>query len=156
MILHIDNRGAEELSTNWTVGGHTRHVEVRQHFWGNSRNRISSSHAEFLGTICVLITSQRIFQDYCLKCTFVLLWKMPNILSVKRNHIQQWNNKLIQWPIRRECYNVILIWLCVTDLCDQMDDCCDKLVVRWMSICFAQNQVLYKYLFGICTEGYEW
>ena len=32
MILHVDNKGAVELANNWTVGGRTRHIEVRQYF----------------------------------------------------------------------------------------------------------------------------
>jgi hypothetical protein len=32
MILEIDNKGAVDLMHNWSVGGRTRHVEVRQYF----------------------------------------------------------------------------------------------------------------------------
>ena len=32
MILHVDNKGAKDLMNNWSVGGRTRHVEVRYHF----------------------------------------------------------------------------------------------------------------------------
>jgi hypothetical protein len=32
MILEIDNKGAVDLTHNWSVGGRTRHVEVRQYF----------------------------------------------------------------------------------------------------------------------------
>ena len=32
MILEIDNRGAVGLANNWSVGGRTRHVEVRMYF----------------------------------------------------------------------------------------------------------------------------
>jgi hypothetical protein len=32
MILEIDNKGAVGLANNWSVGGRTRHVEVRQYF----------------------------------------------------------------------------------------------------------------------------
>ena len=32
MILKLDNKGAHDLSHNWTVGGRTRHVDVRMHF----------------------------------------------------------------------------------------------------------------------------
>jgi hypothetical protein len=32
MILEIDNKGAVDLSHNWSAGGWTRHVEVRQYF----------------------------------------------------------------------------------------------------------------------------
>jgi hypothetical protein len=32
MILRIDNKGAVDLANNWSVGGRTRHVEVRQYF----------------------------------------------------------------------------------------------------------------------------
>jgi hypothetical protein len=31
MMLEIDNRGAVDLVNNWSVGGRTRHVEVRQY-----------------------------------------------------------------------------------------------------------------------------
>jgi hypothetical protein len=32
MILEIDNKGAVDLTHNWSVGVRTRHVEVRQYF----------------------------------------------------------------------------------------------------------------------------
>jgi len=32
MILEMDNKGAVDLANNWSVGGRTRHVEVRNHF----------------------------------------------------------------------------------------------------------------------------
>ena len=32
MILHVDSKGAVDLANNWSVGGRTRHVEVKQHF----------------------------------------------------------------------------------------------------------------------------
>jgi len=32
MYLYVDNKGAKELCNNWSVGGRTRHVEVKQYF----------------------------------------------------------------------------------------------------------------------------
>ena len=32
MILYSDNKGAVDLANNWSVGGRTRHVEVKQNF----------------------------------------------------------------------------------------------------------------------------
>ena len=32
MILKLDNKGAHDLSHNWTIGGRTRHVDVRMNF----------------------------------------------------------------------------------------------------------------------------
>ena len=32
MILEVDNQGAVDLANNWSAGGHTRHVDVRQNF----------------------------------------------------------------------------------------------------------------------------
>jgi hypothetical protein len=32
MMLFVDNKGAKDLANNWSVGGRTRHVEVRQYF----------------------------------------------------------------------------------------------------------------------------
>ena len=32
MLLEIDNKGAVDLANNWSVGGRTRHVDVRNHF----------------------------------------------------------------------------------------------------------------------------
>jgi hypothetical protein len=32
MIIEMDNKGAVDLANNWSIGGRTRHVEVRQHF----------------------------------------------------------------------------------------------------------------------------
>jgi len=32
MILYVDNKGAKDLANNWSVGGRTRHIEVRQYF----------------------------------------------------------------------------------------------------------------------------
>ena len=32
MQLQVDNKGAMDLANNWSIGGRTRHVEVRQWF----------------------------------------------------------------------------------------------------------------------------
>jgi len=32
MLLCVDNKGAKDLANNWSCGGRTRHVEVRQYF----------------------------------------------------------------------------------------------------------------------------
>ena len=32
MLLEMDNKGAVQLANNWSVGGRTRHVDVRNHF----------------------------------------------------------------------------------------------------------------------------
>jgi hypothetical protein len=32
MILEVDNKGANDLTHNWSVGGRTRHVNVREWF----------------------------------------------------------------------------------------------------------------------------
>ena len=32
MVLKLDNKGAHDLSHNWTIGGRTRHVDVRMNF----------------------------------------------------------------------------------------------------------------------------
>ena len=32
MVLEINNKGAVDLANNWSVGGRTRHVDVRNHF----------------------------------------------------------------------------------------------------------------------------
>ena len=32
MILEIDNKGAIDLTNNWSAGGRTRHIDVRHHF----------------------------------------------------------------------------------------------------------------------------
>jgi hypothetical protein len=32
MRLYVDNKGAVDLANNWSVGGRTRHIEVRQYF----------------------------------------------------------------------------------------------------------------------------
>ena len=32
MVLKVDNQGARDLMNNWSVGGRTRHVEVKQYF----------------------------------------------------------------------------------------------------------------------------
>ena len=32
MILEVDNKGAVDLANNWSVGGRTRHIDVRQCF----------------------------------------------------------------------------------------------------------------------------
>ena len=33
MLLEMDNKGAVDLANNWSVGGRTRHDEVRNHFF---------------------------------------------------------------------------------------------------------------------------
>ena len=32
MVLEMDNKGAVQLANNWSVGGRTWHVDVRNHF----------------------------------------------------------------------------------------------------------------------------
>ena len=32
MILEMDNKGAVDIANNWSIGGRTRHVDVRQCF----------------------------------------------------------------------------------------------------------------------------
>jgi hypothetical protein len=32
MILQIDNKGAVDIANNWSIGGRTQHIEVRQYF----------------------------------------------------------------------------------------------------------------------------
>ena len=32
MKLHMDNKGAVDLANNWSVGGRTRHCEIKEHF----------------------------------------------------------------------------------------------------------------------------
>eukprot|EP00957_Ditylum_brightwellii_P132688 10117733-Ditylum_brightwellii.AAC.1 len=32
MILYVDNKGANDFGHNWSVGGRTRHIEVKQYF----------------------------------------------------------------------------------------------------------------------------
>eukprot|EP00957_Ditylum_brightwellii_P011861 893952-Ditylum_brightwellii.AAC.1 len=32
MTLFIDNKGAVDFSNNWSIGGRTRHIEVKQYF----------------------------------------------------------------------------------------------------------------------------
>jgi len=32
MKLEMDNKGAVDLANNWSVGGQTRHVDVKNHF----------------------------------------------------------------------------------------------------------------------------
>ena len=32
MILEVNNQGAVDLANNWSTGGRTRHVDVRQNF----------------------------------------------------------------------------------------------------------------------------
>ena len=32
MVLEMDNQGAVDLANNWSVGGRTRHVDVRNYF----------------------------------------------------------------------------------------------------------------------------
>jgi hypothetical protein len=34
MTLEMDNKGAVDLANNWSIGGHTRHVDVRQCYLG--------------------------------------------------------------------------------------------------------------------------
>ena len=32
MLLYVDNKGAKDIANNWSCGGRTRHIEVRQYF----------------------------------------------------------------------------------------------------------------------------
>ena len=39
MLLEIDNKGAVDLANNWSFGGRTRHVDVRNHFLRELKER---------------------------------------------------------------------------------------------------------------------
>ena len=39
MVLEMDNKGAVDLANNWSVGGRTRHVDVRNHFLRELKDR---------------------------------------------------------------------------------------------------------------------
>jgi len=39
MTLYLDNKGAVDLVNNWSIGGRTRHVEVKQHFLRDMKER---------------------------------------------------------------------------------------------------------------------
>ena len=39
MLLYIDNKGTVDLANNWTVNGRTRHVEMRQYFLRELKER---------------------------------------------------------------------------------------------------------------------
>jgi hypothetical protein len=39
MILEMDNKGAVHLANSWSVGGHTRHVDVRMFFLQELKDR---------------------------------------------------------------------------------------------------------------------
>ena len=32
MLLYVDNKGAKDLTHNWTAGGRTRHADVKMYF----------------------------------------------------------------------------------------------------------------------------
>ena len=32
MVLKADNKGAVDIANNWSIGGRTRHIEVKQYF----------------------------------------------------------------------------------------------------------------------------
>eukprot|EP00957_Ditylum_brightwellii_P119915 9150702-Ditylum_brightwellii.AAC.2 len=34
MILYLDNKGTKDFVNSWSIGGHTRHVQVKQYFLG--------------------------------------------------------------------------------------------------------------------------
>ena len=39
MILQVDNKGAVDLANNWSIGGRTRHIEVREYFLRELKER---------------------------------------------------------------------------------------------------------------------
>ena len=39
MILYVDNMGAVGLANNWSVGGRTRHVDVKQNYLRELKER---------------------------------------------------------------------------------------------------------------------
>eukprot|EP00957_Ditylum_brightwellii_P050948 3864186-Ditylum_brightwellii.AAC.1 len=32
MVLYMDNKGAKDFVNNWSIGGRSRHMEVKQYF----------------------------------------------------------------------------------------------------------------------------
>jgi hypothetical protein len=45
MILEMDNKGAVDLANNWSIGGCTRHVDIRQCFlWELKESKVMDIH----------------------------------------------------------------------------------------------------------------
>jgi hypothetical protein len=79
MILNVNNRGAKDLCGNWSVGGRTRHVEVKQLFLRELKESKIIDIIGFPEKKCEAISSRRIFQDRCSKSTDPNMWVMTNI-----------------------------------------------------------------------------
>ena len=51
ILLENDNKGAVDLANNWSLGGQTRHVDVRNHFLWELKDEglIMVKHVPYLG-----------------------------------------------------------------------------------------------------------
>jgi hypothetical protein len=72
MILEVDDKGAVDLTHNWSVGGRTCQVEVRQYFLRDLMEKMSLLLSGFLASQITAAYSQRTYQALCSKSIWLL------------------------------------------------------------------------------------
>ena len=125
MILEMDNKGAVDLANGWSIGGRTRHMEVRQNFlrelkeqgllkvvWIASTENAADlytknlpgptfdKHAKvFVGNDCCArlkrAATLSFFAPVCDFFSFLLLWPQSKACKI------EWNGELFFFPIVR-------------------------------------------------------
>jgi hypothetical protein len=69
MILEIDNKGAVDLTNNWSVGGRTRHIDTRYYFLRELKEQGIIKTVWLSGLEMPVIYSRRIWPDRYLRNT---------------------------------------------------------------------------------------
>ena len=59
MVLEMNNSGAVDIVKSWSVGGRTRHMDVRNYFLHNLRTRDSWSYDILQGSRTMLTSTPR-------------------------------------------------------------------------------------------------
>jgi hypothetical protein len=99
MTLWMDNKGAVDLATSWSVGGHTHHVDVRMHFLREMKDQGLLQMKHLPGDDNPAISSQRILlqpysRDICPSIvartnTLVKTSELRRVLEVKTRWFHQ-------------------------------------------------------------------
>jgi hypothetical protein len=78
MILEVDNKGAVDLVSNFSVGGRTRHIETIQYYLRELKEQgvISVFGKQDLKTVVTCI--RRIWEEENLKNMLQSMWEMMN------------------------------------------------------------------------------
>jgi hypothetical protein len=80
IVLEMDNQGAVDLANGWSVGGRTRHVDVRIHYIRELERQVSWLSSGYLVLRMTHICIPRMYQMLCLRILELCTLGKMNIL----------------------------------------------------------------------------